>query len=117
MLAINYLMMLGVGSVLALLLAFATHAGHAYLAVWPDLYWNWQLRRRSPEGRYNWADYDEEGYWEFTSLHNYLLYAGTNLAFVWGFGLWFWYSDRQAYALTQVCSFVAHAGIRPVFCM
>ena len=75
------------------------------------------LRRRSPEGRYNWADYDEEGYWEFASLHNYLLYAGTNLAFVWGFGLWFWYCDRQAYALTQVCSFVAHAGIRPVFCM
>ena len=61
MLTANYLMMLGVGSVLALLLAFATHAGHAYLAVWPDLYWNWQLRRRSPEGRYNWADYDEEG--------------------------------------------------------
>jgi hypothetical protein len=111
----NYLLMLGVGSVFALALAFITHAGHAYLAIWPDLYWNWQLRAsREAGGRFNWADYDDEGFWEFASLRNYLLYALTNLAAVWGVGLWFW--DRKAYALGQVCAFVAHAGITPLFC-
>ena len=114
MLTMNYLLMLGVGTVLAFVVGFITHAGHAYLAVWPDLYWDWQLRRRTPEGRFNWADYDEEGYWEFTSLHNYLLYALTNLALVWSFGLWFW--DRQAYALERVCSLVATIHITPLFC-
>jgi hypothetical protein len=114
MVMLNYLMMLGVGTFLALLLAFATHAGHAYLALWPDLYWDWQLRSRSPEGRYNWADYDDRGYWEFASLRNYLLYALSDLAIVWGFGLRNW--DRQDFALGQVCGFVAHIGLEPLFC-
>jgi hypothetical protein len=114
MVTFNYLLMLGVGSAFALLLAFVTHAGHAYLALWPDLYWDWQMRQRTPEGRYNWADYDDGGYWEFASLRNYLLYALSDLAIVWGFGLWFW--DRQELALARVCGFVAHAGITPLFC-
>jgi hypothetical protein len=110
----NYLMMLGVGTVLALLLALAVHAAHAYLAMWPDLFWDWQLQRRSPEGRFQGADYDNMGYWEFASLRNFLLYAGSNLIFVWGPGYWFW--DRQELVLANVCAAVAHVGIAPLFC-
>lgn len=114
MVTANYLLMLGVFSALAAVLGFATHTGHSYLAIWPDLYWKWQLRARSPEGRYAWADYDEEGFWEFASMRNVLLYVGTNLAMVWGFGFWFW--DRQEQALAAVCSGFRYIGTTPLFC-
>jgi hypothetical protein len=108
----NYLLMLGVGTVFVLLIALANHAAHAYLAM-PD---RWQ---QDVPGRYDNphpnAEYDEQGFWEFASLRNYLIHAGGGLLLLWGLGLWYW--DRQDYALAQVCGFVGHIGIAPVFCM
>jgi hypothetical protein len=113
MVTINYLAMLGVASVFALLLGLANHAAHAYLAM-PDS-WRTDIPGRSPDPAYRNADYDEAGFWEFASLRNYMIHAGCGLLFVWAIGLWYW--DRQAFVLAQVCGFVAKAGITPVFCM
>ena len=113
MVTTNYLLMLGVGSVFALLLGLANHAAHAYLAT-PER-WRWDIPGRSPDPAYQSANSDAEGFWEFASLGNYLFHAGGGLLLVWGFGLWYW--DRQDFALAQVCGFVAKAGITPLFCM
>lgn len=112
MVTTNYLLMLGVGTVFALLLGLASHAGHAYLAK-PDR-WEREMPGRHYEPHPN-AEYDDDGFWEFASLRNYLYHAGGSLLFVWGMGLW--YSERQDYALAQVCGAVANLGITPVFCM
>jgi hypothetical protein len=109
----NYLMMLGVASVLALLLALAGHCAHAWLAV-PDR-WHGDVLGRSPDPPYPGAEYDEQGFWEFASLRNFLYYAGGYLLTVWGLGAWYW-GEKQA-ALASVCRTVAHIGIVPVFCM
>src|SRR5262245_7473082 len=113
MVTANYLLMLGVGSVLALLLGLANHAVHAYLAA-PDS-WRTDIPGRSPDPRYRDAEYDDAGFWEFASLRNYLIHAGGGLVFVWALGLWHW--DRQDAALAQVCGVIANAGITPLFCM
>ena len=112
MVTLNYLTMLGVGTVLMLLLALANHAAHAWLAM-PDR-WEREIPGRyvdpHPDG-----EYDSDGFWEFASLRNYLIHAGGGLILVWGLGLWYW--DRQQLALAEVCGVVAHVGITPVFCM
>jgi hypothetical protein len=114
MVTTNYLMMLGVGTVLGLLLGLANHAAHAYLAT-PDR-WRWEdIPGRSPDPAYRGANYDSDGFWEFASLGNYLYHAGGCLLIVWGLGLWYW--DRQELALAQVCGFVGQVGITPLFCM
>ena len=61
------------------------------------------------------AEYDEQGFWEFASLRNFLYYAGGYLLVVWGLGAWHW-GEKQA-ALATVCRTVAHSGIVPVFCV
>lgn len=112
MLTTKYLLMLGVGTVLALLLALANHAAHAWLAT-PDR-WERDIPGRHGDP-YRGAEFDSEGFWEFASLRNYLYHAGGGLMLVWGLGLWYW--DRQEQALGEVCAFVANIGITPVFCM
>lgn len=109
----NYLMLLGVASVLALLVALAAHAAHAWLAA-PD-HWRWDVPGHSPDPPYLGAEYDEQGFWEFNSLRNFLYYASGNLLCVWGLGAWYW--SQQELALANVCSTVAHVGIVPVFCL
>ena len=113
MVTTNYLLMLGVGTVFALLLALANHATHAYLAT-PES-WRRDIPGRFGPPDHRYADLDDAGFWEFASLRNYLYHAGGAILLVWGLGLWYW--DRQAYALAQVCSFVGQIGIAPVFCM
>jgi len=113
MVTTNYLLMLGVGTVFALLLALANHAAHAYLAT-PES-WRRDIPGRFGPPDYRYADLDDAGFWEFASLRNYLYHAGGGLLLVWGLGLWYW--DRQAHALAQVCTFVGQIGITPVFCM
>jgi hypothetical protein len=112
MVTANYLMMLGVGTVLALLLSLANHAAHAWLAT-PD-HGDREFPGCAGDPRPD-GDYDAEGFWEFASLRNYLIHAGSSLLLVWGLGLWYW--DRQQLALEEVCGFLSHAGITPVFCM
>jgi hypothetical protein len=114
MVTVNYLLMLGVATVLTLLLALASHAAHAYLEAYPDLCQDRQLPHRSPDGRFDGADYDDMGYWEFASLRNYALHAVGGILLVWGPGLWYW--DRQEFALGEVCSFVGRIAITPLFC-
>jgi hypothetical protein len=112
MVTANYLMMLGVGTVLARLLALASHAAHAWLAT-PD-HENRDFPGRLGDPRPG-GDHDAEGFWEFASLRNYLIHAGSSLLLMWGLGLWYW--DRQQLALVEVCRFIDRAGITPVFCM
>jgi hypothetical protein len=113
MVTVNYLLMLGVGTVFALLVGLASHAAHAYLAT-PDS-WRQDIPGRWADPYYRNAEYDEHGFWEFASLSNYLYHAGGGVLFIWGIGLWYW--DSQAYALSQVCGMVGQAGITPVFCL
>jgi|GEM_PF-6356582 len=110
----NYVMMLAVGTVLALLVGLASHAAHAYLAIRPDNFWEKDIPGRWPQPPYRNPDYDSEGYWEFASLRNFLYHAGGCVLFVWGLGLWFF--DRQELALAETCAFLAKAGIEPLFC-
>ena len=100
MVTVNYLLMLGVATVLTLLLALASHAAHAYLEAYPDLCQDRQLPHRSPDGRFDGADY--------------ALHAVGGILLVWGPGLWYW--DRQEFALGEVCSFVGRIAITPLFC-
>jgi hypothetical protein len=112
MVTTNYLLMLGVGTVFVLLLGLASHAAHAYLAR-PD---SWE--REIPGRHYDPtpdAEYDNDGFWEFASVRNYLYHAGGGVLILWGFGLW--YSERQDEALAQVCGAIANLGLVPVFCM
>lgn len=112
MVTINYLLMLGIGTVFVLILALANHAAHAYLAM-PDR-WEREIPGRNYDPHPG-AEYDADGFWEFASLRNYLYHAGGGVLLVWGFGLWYW--DSQELALGQVCGFVSRIGITPVFCM
>lgn len=112
MVTVNYLLMLGVGTVLALLLGLVSHAGHAYLAK-PDS-WEQDIPGRYIH-RYPEPDYTHDGFWEFASLRNYLSHTGGAVLLVWGLGLW--YSERQEEALAQVCGTIANFALKPVFCM
>src|SRR6476619_6392526 len=98
MVTTNYLLMLGVGTVFALLLALANHAAHAYLAT-PES-WRRDIPGRFGPPDYRYADLDDAGFWEFASLRNYLYHAGVVILYVCGLGLWYW--DRAALALAQV---------------
>ena len=77
MVTTNYLLMLGVGTVFALLLALANHAAHAYLAT-PES-WQRDIPGRFGPPDYRYAELDDAGFWEFASLRNYLYHAGGGL--------------------------------------
>ncbi len=111
MVTVNYLMMLGVGTVLMLVLALVNHAAHAYLAM-PDS-WRTDVPGRMPE--HTDGEYDSDGFWEFASLRNYMIHAGGGLLLVWGPGLWYWSSKEQA--LAAVCGYIGKVGLTPMFCM
>lgn len=106
--------------VLALGLGIATHYSHAFLSLPDKLVDGFGWRDHALNGALNnryvwWADYDEQGFWEFYSLKNFLIHAVPANLLVFAFGL-AWLPQR-AEVVAAICRTVANAGLKPVPCM
>lgn len=116
----GYLVLWFLGCLGAFLLGLFGHYSQAFLSATPtkmvDGYrWRDHALNNALNSNYTWwGDYDEDGWWEFYSLKNFLAFTVPPTAFAFVIGMVFW-SDR-ATIVVDVCRRVAAIGMKPLFC-
>jgi hypothetical protein len=109
-----------IGILTSFLVGLASHYRHAFLAAHPDKLfdddrWRDKLANEAMSQDYRWyGHYDEEGWWEFYSLHNLAIHAALPTLIALGAGLIYW-ADRS-YVVGQVCRSFGEFGLAPLFC-
>ena len=119
MATIGYLFFWLLAQLIAVAVGFASHYAHAFLSIPEKLVdgsgWTDHLINNSVSSGYNpFADYDEQGFWEFYSLKNFLIHAAPLSVVVFGFGC-AWLPERVE-KLATLCGALAKAGITPLLC-
>ena len=115
----GYLFFWFLAQVAAFAAGFATHYAQAFLSM-PDkiidgFRWRDHALNSALNDRYLWwADYDEQGFWEFYSLKNFLLHVAPASLLTFLFAI-AWFPER-AEIVAKVCRAVAKVGIVPLFC-
>ena len=120
MATVQYLTFWMAGLAAAALFGLLTHYVHAHFQAHPDkLIEGYRFRDHALNDflneNYVWfAHYDEDGWWEFYSLRNYMIHTLVPLAVVLVVGLTYW-SDRAA-AVHSVCQKAHEIGLNPRLC-
>lgn len=105
---------------LAVAVGTCTHYANAFLRPYPDktvegYRWRDHMLNNTLNSSYVWwGDYDENGWWEFYSLKNYLSHLVIPAFAAFAFGPMYW-SDRMR-VLNKVCRGFAEVGMAPMFC-
>lgn len=110
-----------VALVAGILAGCGTHYWHAFLVRHPDKLfegyrWRDHLLNGALSSRYEWwADYDEDGWWEFYSLKNLAYHMIVPVGAAILFGLVFW--SQRADVVRSVCRSLGTIGLSPLFCL
>ena len=104
----------------AALFGLLTHYVHAHFQAYPDkTIEGFRMRDHALNEFLNdnyvfWAHYDEDGWWEFYSLRNYMIHTAVPLFTVLIVGVAHW-GDRAA-AVESVCHQAHEIGLNPRLC-
>lgn len=116
---VGYLFCWFLAQVAAVAAGTATHYSCAFLSLPAKLIdgYRWRdhaLNNALNDGYVWWADYDEQGFWEFYSLKNYLIHVAPASLLTFLFAIAY-FPDR-AEVVATVCRTVARIGMAPLFC-